>query len=614
MRHVLALIFLALLLPLGQAKAQCTVPFVFVNNTQIVANQVNSDFNAVTGCVNTSTAIASIAALRLNTTTVTSLTVSGYAIPGDGGGGVFSYNSTDTITPDNGGTVIVDGLGHRWYRQYAGGVDPRWFGAKADCATNDGAAFQAAMTYIATLSSNGGNGYAVDFSGRCLVTNQKITATGNGLTVRNGELDAFSGFADTMLVIKGQYDEIHRMACDGGKTADCFDLSQNNFGVQVSDSQWQHTPNFGLKVSMGGGLIHGNLGTQWLKNDPEFIVQADYTARVLWLLDADGRVSNNIMHNGLYPLACGDDVSTTCGTMLFINNHFYNGTVPFNPGTGLINPIAVHIGVGSSELKFVNTYIDNGTIDSFTASVTFDGLILNQNGLNRTDAWIRFTATSAGQALGSVICCGPTTVAGTGTASTFMFALVEPGGTSWSTNKAFLNAFAPGQISMSNGSRTIYTSSASTTVIQPFVGSATKGCIDLTANFVGAVPSEICQNNANDLELWTSGALAYTLTSQGAPAWKAGANTCNAGCGTSPVATFTGGNVLGTIALGGTPSTTVVVNFVPAWSGNAPICQVWQPGNRANLLTSTPTTATLTFTVTSAALNQVYNWKCEQIN
>ena len=68
-------------------------------------------------------------------------------VAGDGGG-VFRYDSTDVVTADNGGTVIVDSTGRRWKRQYSGAVDVRWFGARGDNATNDTTAIQAALTFV----------------------------------------------------------------------------------------------------------------------------------------------------------------------------------------------------------------------------------------------------------------------------------------------------------------------------------------------------------------------------------------------------------------------------------------------------------------------------------
>lgn len=83
---------------------------------------VYSDLNATTGANAIPETIASIAALRLLTATTVStqvMLVANY-VAGDGGG-VFRYDSTDTTTADNGGTVIVDAAGKRWKRQFDAG-------------------------------------------------------------------------------------------------------------------------------------------------------------------------------------------------------------------------------------------------------------------------------------------------------------------------------------------------------------------------------------------------------------------------------------------------------------------------------------------------------------
>lgn len=78
--------------------------------------------------------VANIAALRALTTVVnTPVWVEGYYTLNDGGEGMFVFSPTDTTTADNGGTVIVDAAGQRWFRSTQGeAVNIVWFGTKGD--------------------------------------------------------------------------------------------------------------------------------------------------------------------------------------------------------------------------------------------------------------------------------------------------------------------------------------------------------------------------------------------------------------------------------------------------------------------------------------------------
>ena len=71
--------------------------------------------------------------------------VEGYYNPADGGGGMYVYIPTDTTSPSNGGTIIIDALGHRYYLAYTGVLSVKQFGAKGNGTTDDTAAFKAAI-------------------------------------------------------------------------------------------------------------------------------------------------------------------------------------------------------------------------------------------------------------------------------------------------------------------------------------------------------------------------------------------------------------------------------------------------------------------------------------
>ncbi|MGC4231870.1 MAG: glycosyl hydrolase family 28-related protein [Niabella sp.] len=77
------------------------------------------------------------------------VSVIGYSIPGDGGGGEFYWDNTSTDN-DNGGTIFqVVGISvGRWKRLFSGSVNVKWFGAKGDDYSDDSDAFIRAINFL----------------------------------------------------------------------------------------------------------------------------------------------------------------------------------------------------------------------------------------------------------------------------------------------------------------------------------------------------------------------------------------------------------------------------------------------------------------------------------
>jgi hypothetical protein len=82
--------------------------------------------------------------------TIAASTTTTYFVTDPGRQGLFYYDPQDITTPDNGGTVIVNGS-KRYKRMYTGGIDVRWFGAKADWSAGIGTDNSPAI--IAALNS-----------------------------------------------------------------------------------------------------------------------------------------------------------------------------------------------------------------------------------------------------------------------------------------------------------------------------------------------------------------------------------------------------------------------------------------------------------------------------
>jgi hypothetical protein len=79
--------------------------------------------------------VHSIAGLKaLEAGVLPCMTVLGYYVPGDGGGGDFYWDAT-SAAPDDGGTIITPNGGPatgRWHRMFNDAISVKWFGAKGD--------------------------------------------------------------------------------------------------------------------------------------------------------------------------------------------------------------------------------------------------------------------------------------------------------------------------------------------------------------------------------------------------------------------------------------------------------------------------------------------------
>lgn len=116
--------------------------------------------------------VSSISSLKaLSKVIYDTVHVTGYYEAGDGGGGHYWLDTSDTTSTDNGGTIIVATDGGRWKLITHGPVTLRQFGATGDGVTNDLAAIQNAVD--AVLSVSGGQLFAED--GTYLISGGSIT-------------------------------------------------------------------------------------------------------------------------------------------------------------------------------------------------------------------------------------------------------------------------------------------------------------------------------------------------------------------------------------------------------------------------------------------------------
>lgn len=124
--------------------------------TEISAILIQIGLSPVIGPPSGTTYVTNIANLRLNTSALFSSTsVQGYYTQGDGGGDIFNYVPTDTSSSDNGCSVIVDGIGHRWWRALNGkSLTVKQCGARCDGVSDDTTALQNAETVAQSVGSS----------------------------------------------------------------------------------------------------------------------------------------------------------------------------------------------------------------------------------------------------------------------------------------------------------------------------------------------------------------------------------------------------------------------------------------------------------------------------
>ena len=126
----------------------------------------------------------------------------GYHERGDGGGGVFYWDDSESQTEHNGGTIIAgdavlgtwDTAGQEawftapsagvgcWVREYSGALDVKWFGAKGDGVSDDTHAL------FTTLEYSSGN--KIDGGGRVYRIVEPIDCSSEDIVVENMTIDA----------------------------------------------------------------------------------------------------------------------------------------------------------------------------------------------------------------------------------------------------------------------------------------------------------------------------------------------------------------------------------------------------------------------------------------
>ena len=177
--------------------------------------------------------------------------VKSHTTEGDGGGGEFWLDTSDTSTADDNGINIVDSVSPRigtWKRIYSGAINVKWFGAVGDGVTDDTTAIQAAVD---SLSASDG---LIFPQGDYLITDE-ITVTTSFISIYGTGYAKIIQQTDNKAIFAGSScsgDSVHDLRFSGSANATstraaCVSMT-SCIGWTVTDCQFFDFSGAGVKA------------------------------------------------------------------------------------------------------------------------------------------------------------------------------------------------------------------------------------------------------------------------------------------------------------------------------------------------------------------------------
>jgi hypothetical protein len=356
-----------------------------------------------TNAISTMTSIANLRLATDVTLTTNFVNVASWYANLNEGGGLFVYDSSDTTSADNSGTIIVDASNRRWKRQDDDGeLSLLMFGAKGDGTTDDTAAIQAAFTYAASLCTDASyfqsRRVVLTGGGKRYLVSSPLTLSSVSMSLRNCQFlasDASANWTDNnaVLTLGGESMHIENIEIDGDQVANgILHTATDNYYTNVNIKAFRNeTLGFGFK-SVSGGPVYAfklqcfgwpsALGTD----------QADRKGYGIWMEgNGDSKFVSCVAAYCGVPLL-NKDVTDN----IFIGCHFYNGS-----GDDLVqhtDPIIVEN--RNAAVIFNGCYFDNGYVDLYDQDAIFSGcFFLNTVAKALITARVRLWASTASDTL-----------------------------------------------------------------------------------------------------------------------------------------------------------------------------------------------------------------------